>query len=644
MMVMAAIAVVVAMGAAALSVDIGALASRKRDVRKVSDLASLDAVQLLYDDWSLNLDAFYLDLDREPLDGVVLPSEAVQSAAERTAGRNGFTVNGPDPKIALVARMGVLDAASEFQPCSDPEILLGPLGCEPDAVQVSVTDLAPRFFAFSAEDTYVTATSVAQIRQTGRAGTPGTPGTPAIPGTPGTPPGSPVVTKLAGLRIGSFLARLDSSQSPLLNKLLGSMLNGNVALDAVSYQGLADTTVGLDDLAMALNLGSVDEMASTDVTIGQLIAATADALDSESGPSTARATTALASLEAVATNSTVVNLGELMGIEQGQPGAAAAARFNVYDLILAGAEAANRNNVLSFNLDSASLPVAIQAATVRFALVESPREALGPPGITVSTAQLRMLVDLTLAQTVPITGALGVNLGQATVRLPVAIDAGQASAIVTSMSCSDTDGLSQATRVDVNVTTNVLRAAIGSASAEALLAPDFTGALSPARVVDVAGLVSATAESSTVLPGTGPGGVSMAYQPVYDDENTKTIGGQDPAAVGSPLPVDLAAPLRGDLSLGVNLLGIGVSASFQTDLLNTINAALGPANQLIDDLASGLGVKLGGADVTVFHGTCNQTPGTAATPGTPDVPEVPEVPGTPPTGSGVDQRIPVLVR
>ncbi len=78
--------------------------------------------------------------------------------------------------------------------------------------------------------------------------------------------------------------------------------------------------------------------------------------------------------------------------------------------------------------------------------------------------------------------------------------------------------------------------------------------------------------------------------------------------------------------------------------MNTINAALGPANQLIDDLASGLGMKLGGADVTVFHGTCNQTPGTAATPGTPDVPEVPEVPGTPPTGSGVDQRIPVLVR
>jgi uncharacterized membrane protein len=256
-----------------------------------------------------------------------------------------------------------------------------------------------------------------------------------------------------------------------------------------------------------------------------------------------------------------------------------------------------------------------------------------------------MIVDLTLAETVPITSTLGVRLGSATVRLPVALDAGRATATVTDMTCSGTDGLSPAVEVRVRAVTDILRAAVGTASAQALLAPDFTGALTPAQVVNVAGLVSATASSSAVVPGTGPGGVALSFQPVFDDDNTKTIGGQDPTAVGNPLPADLSVPLGGpNLSLGVNLLGVGVSASFGSNLANTINAALGPANQLVDDLASGLGLKLGGADVTVFEGLCNQVPGAAEILPTPGTPGSPGSPGTPPAGSGSDQRIPVLVK
>ncbi len=641
-MILACVGVVMAVGAAAISVDVGATASRKRDVRKVADLVALDAAQLLYEDWTLNLDAVFPDLDGNG-DGFVMPSEAVQAQAEISGARNGFPVDSPDPEIFLVAAMGRLDGAGGFQACSDIEITLGT--CVPDAVQVRARDLAPRFFALSPADTYVSAEAVAQIRQTGRAGTPPTPSIPPTPETPGTPAGSPEVDRLAGLRVGSFLARLDSSQSPLLNRLLGSMLGGNLVLDAASYQGLADTTVEAADLAAALNLGSVDELATTEVTLAELISASARALDSESGPSTARATTALGTLQAAATNSTRINLGQLMGIEQGQPGAAGSARFNVYDLILAGAEAANQDNVLSFNLDSASLPAAIQAASVRFALVEAPSEAVGSPVFSVSTAQLRMIVDLTLAETVPITSTLGVRLGSATVRLPIALDAGQATATVTDMTCSGTDGLSPAVGVGVRAVTDVLRAAIGTASSEALLAPDFSGALAPAQVVNEAGLVSATASSSAVIPGTGPGGVALSYQPVYDDDNTKTIGGQDPTAVGNPLPVDLSVPLGGtNLSLGVNLLSLSVSASFESDLANTINEALVPANQLVDDLASGLGFKLGGADVTVFEGLCNQVPGAAEVPPIPGTPGSPGSPGTSPTGSGTDQRIPVLVQ
>src|SRR5690606_12522835 len=49
----------------------------------------------------------------------------------------------------------------------------------------------------------------------------------------------------AGVRVGSFAARLDSQRSVLLQSLLGDALG----VSAVSYEGLAGATVGLVDLA-----------------------------------------------------------------------------------------------------------------------------------------------------------------------------------------------------------------------------------------------------------------------------------------------------------------------------------------------------------------------------------------------------------
>jgi len=90
---------------------------------------------------------------------------------------------------------------------------------------------------------------------------------------------------MAALSAGSGLLRLDSSNSPLLNALLGGLLGTRLNLDLVTYQGIAGANVNLlalgEQLQLAgvdLDLGSVDSLLDADVSVAQLLQAAIDAV------------------------------------------------------------------------------------------------------------------------------------------------------------------------------------------------------------------------------------------------------------------------------------------------------------------------------------------------------------------------------
>lgn len=89
------------------------------------------------------------------------------------------------------------------------------------------------------------------------------------------------VTPQAAFSVGSRLASVDTSKSPLLNAVLGGLLGTNVALNVMDYNSLLSADVNvlsfLDQLAIKLNLNAVSysDVLGSEATIGQILSALA---------------------------------------------------------------------------------------------------------------------------------------------------------------------------------------------------------------------------------------------------------------------------------------------------------------------------------------------------------------------------------
>jgi uncharacterized membrane protein len=195
--------------------------------------------------------------------------------------------------------------------------------------------------------------------------------------------------KTACFRLGSFAARINTYSSvlgPLLNKAFG------VNLSVLSYQGLARGNVSLLELATQLGVGSVDALATTDVSLGSLMNATAAILTKKAGdPDAAASLTVLQQLNAATGLSTTVNLGKLFSLTDSST-AAKQATVNVLDVISGAAFVANGSNALAIPL-TISLP-GMTNVTANVKVIEPPRMACGAVGkARAHTAQIQ--VDVT---------------------------------------------------------------------------------------------------------------------------------------------------------------------------------------------------------------------------------------------------------
>jgi len=203
------------------------------------------------------------------------------------------------------------------------------------------------------------------------------------------------------LSIRSTLATVDSRQSALLNALLGA-LGGTVQLDLAGWKGIAATNINLlkylDQLAVDLNVkvGDYQQLLNANATATQLLQAAIKVLQ-QSG-AVADVVTNLGKLALGTSNSTLLQLGDLLDIQNGTTQAGLDASIQLLQLVQGVIQLA-----ASESAANADLPISVLGLVngrVRLKVIEPQQiSAVGDPRtdeLQVHTAQVRAMISLDL--------------------------------------------------------------------------------------------------------------------------------------------------------------------------------------------------------------------------------------------------------
>lgn len=196
---------------------------------------------------------------------------------------------------------------------------------------------------------------------------------------------------LAALTMRTTVASIDSTQATLLNAVLGGLLGGSLSLDALGYNGLVSSQINLfdflDALKTTLNLsaGGYDQVLGTQVTVGQVLTASADALSQQTGTASTTAALAAINLLKLATGPTTLILDDVLNLQTGTSYAGADAQVNLFDLLRSSILLANRNSAVASDI---SLPLAGGGGVaLAIKVIEPPQlSAIGNPALAVAEA------------------------------------------------------------------------------------------------------------------------------------------------------------------------------------------------------------------------------------------------------------------
>lgn len=461
-----------------------------------------------------------------------------QSRAIESSLRNGFLLD--PPRSNVVARRGFLSDAGEFT-----ESATG------TSVEVTVTSPRKPMFPFVGDrERTVTAVAVASAEAK------------------------------AGFSIGSKLASFSNANDKiLLNRIFSGLLGVTPTLNAdlVSYKGLAATSLSLAELVAAdATFGSPEQLLNSTVSVRQLVNASAAALGTKGDAASVAAKTFLLTFANSINNSLAFDVSELVSVSAPDDPAAAAARFNVYDLITGAAMVANQNNAISIPgiAVGLNLGVTVLQSDLKLHVVEGPQFAYGPaqaaPGNTppwatvAKTSQVGFDFDLKVS-----AGSCPVLC--ATLTLPMRVAAAKAVGSLTQIVCANPPPPAGTDIARILTTTDAVSAAAATTVTATVLVP-LTLPLMNASA-------SAVGASSTLTFNVPP----------------LPSATQSTAANGLGLATKLTTNL-GVLGLPLNVLGI-----------------LTPVTQVVDDKVLGpmfrsLGLSFAGADVQVVKMDCQPSP------------------------------------
>ncbi len=419
--------------------------------------------------------------------------------------------------------------------------------------------------------------------------------------------------------VGSELLALNSSDSVLLNSLLGGLLGSAVNLSVASYNNLLNANLTLLEIVQAnATVATVEDLLNLDTSlpgalglVSQGLFATGEAVEVAAGT----LLNGLAGLASPPVGS--IRLGDYLGVEPGTEESVAQLPVNALDLLIGLAQLANEGYAVNFvipGLTSLSVPgITNINIDAKVKIGEPPQEALGRPGyrsdgtpITQArSSQVQIVLDVAVSL-VPVGtfSLLSLNLG-------LAVDAAPATADLTRITCPSPNH-PQIT-ADVYAETSAAEIAVGGfdindanpiANAQRKVVLSLLGL--DVLVVDPAIVVPLGQADSGLLSFDGP------FMPDIDEpspDHTQNLNA-DTGTLLSGAVSSLLTQLTPNLVGNIPVLGL-VLQPLLTPVINLALAIVDPlltavGNAVLQPLLDLLGVSIGSAEVTLQSAAVEQ--------------------------------------
>jgi uncharacterized membrane protein len=419
---------------------------------------------------------------------------------------------------------------------------------------------------------------------------------------------------IAAFSVGSSLLNIDPS-SPL-GTLLGTALGSSLGLQLLSYNGIANANISLLGLVKALpvDIGTVNSVLTTQVTVTDLLTAYVNALSQSSSASTidlAFVNQQVAAIELQLGN-IPINLGQILNVDATteDPNVALNVDVNALDILSAVVLAADGANAVALPATSISIP-GVATISLALSIVEPPQIGVGGVGTVAHTAEIRLDLDVTALST-PING-------QQLLDLPLYLEVAPTDGTITAIECNvPGSGGANSDSVTITAAPGVLNAFLGKLPSAAFNNTSETwsslissGSLAP--LVNVLNLATISASANVQLAANPATALTFSVDPTIPV--SQQSGMTQTAGTSSAVLGNLIGSLLGSTSLNVtiNLLGLPINLAPVASLLATLSAALAPVLSSLDTLLVGpllqaLGINIGTAQVSLLSVNCNTTP------------------------------------
>jgi uncharacterized membrane protein len=424
---------------ASLVIDVGADRLVRRDMQSMADVVALDLVRHL-DGRTAAAYAGFSDAG---------PSTSLLAAAknESLARQDGNFAN-PD---SVGVRLAVVDKNS------GAFLRWAAAGDVPNAVRVySTGSTAFRFLSTTPRRTNMERSALAVM-------------------------GQPIACISAGATLADLTpqGKLDT----LLGRLVG--VDRLTVLDPAGVAALG-VQVPLLDLATELGVGSIDELATVEVSAQEFVLAMSEVLSSNGN---AASVSLLSAIVTKLPNNSSLDVGEILSLDTGNSSAASLG-VNAFSLLQSVIMVSNKENFVSIGQSVSSQPEwptsvpGFPQASIEVKMIEAPQSACGPVGTTARSAQLQVRIRGELT-------SLGGLVASAEID-PLFVTVADGSGTITNITCSNgvravsvlantavgkvglnlrTELLLELTRLQVGVPDPAVKpdgAAVGSTSSQAM--------------------------------------------------------------------------------------------------------------------------------------------------------------------------------
>ena len=508
----------------ALAVDLGRQRTSARDMQARADVIALDMVRII--------------------GGRTVQTIACTDAAATAAALTASATRNEVPVSQITnVEWGTVNTAGVFQPatgqCTNSTV--------PNAVRITAEEDTDYFFR--AGTGHVTRTAV------------------------GTMDGQ------AQFQVGTRLVSVNASQAILLNGIANGALGGSLNLTAVGWSGLANAQLPLGPLATQLGVASPDELADTSVGASDFYLAAATVMQNQGNTAAASALNAIA---LQSTNTTQLDMGDLIEAEQGGSSDALNGSVDLYSFITGSFFAIDGTHALS--IPAATLGIAGTTTTVSLTLIEGPKIGGTRVGATATTQQGSVGITATIANLpISIAGLAGVTVSGT---IPLNLTLAGGTGTLTSIDCDSTPGITVSLSPQPVAITGSVNLAVYATVLFANL--------------QVASAVLTSTDISSVVVSGNTSNTSFAYTSEF-------------MRYGAPMKAAPTTVLNFGSSLNlsaghVSVVGVSVSGGTIATALNNlvIQPILTALNSQIigAQLNTLLGIDIGGADIGALDMSC----------------------------------------